>query len=253
MITFKRKLKVSWILYWPIWSKYYKIKVSVIVCSNFRVSVSFGHWLTMWASLLMWLLGCSFLWSRVTLLLCFFEVGWLGAQARSDCWRAVDPFPCLQTDSEGSNGRGPRRGIAFPFPFPPQCSFLNGVCPPDLPGMKCHISDWSLSLNRFLCLLWFPRPCLASLGRLGFEVSKEVRDTGCVWGCWRAYGEQSLLLSANCSRWWISAHAGRTMPDASDRVYPLLSLYYPRWPNHLSSRWSFCLNRSEKTVQRNLF
>lgn len=210
----------------------------------------------MWASLLMWLLGCSFLWSRVTLLLCFFGVGWLGARARSDCWRAVDPFPCLQTDSEGSNGGGRlgRKGIAFPFPFPPQCSSLNGVCPPDLPGMKCHISDWSLSLNRFLCLLWFPRPCLASLGRLGFEVSKEVRDTGCVWGCWRAYGEQSPLLSANCSRWRIGAHAGRTMPDAPDRVYTLLSLYYPRWPNHLSSRWSFCLNRSGKVknVQGNL-
>lgn len=71
----------------------------------------------------------------------FFEVRWLGARARSNCWRAVDPFPCLQTDSEGSNRGGQRRGIAFPFPFPPQCSSLNGVCPPDLPGMKCHISD----------------------------------------------------------------------------------------------------------------
>lgn len=40
---------------------------------------------------------------------------------------------------------------------------LNGVCLPDLPRMKCHISDWSLSLNRFLCLPWFPRPSLTSL------------------------------------------------------------------------------------------
>lgn len=43
--------------------------------------------------------------------------------------------------------------------YPP----LNGVCLPDLPRMKCHILDWSLSLNRFLCLPWFPRPSLTSL------------------------------------------------------------------------------------------
>ena len=37
------------------------------------------------------------------------------------------------------------------------------MCLPDLPRMKCHILDWSLSLNRFLCLPWFPRPSLTSL------------------------------------------------------------------------------------------
>lgn len=51
------------------------------------------------------------------------------------------------------------------FPPPSSCNIpsLNGVCLPDLPRMKCHISDWSLSLNRFLCLPWFPRPSLTSL------------------------------------------------------------------------------------------
>lgn len=58
------------------------------------------------------------------------------------------------------------RPCIFPFFFPSTLWWLypslNEACLPDLPRMKCHISDWSLSLNRFLCLPWFPRPSLTS-------------------------------------------------------------------------------------------
>lgn len=57
---------------------------------------------------------------------------------------------------------------------------LNGVCLPDLPGMKCHISVWSLSLNHFLCLPWFPKPFWLPLPPWTwlFDVSPTVRDAG---------------------------------------------------------------------------
>jgi len=61
---------------------------------------------------------------------------------------------------------------------------LNGVCLPDLPRMKCHILDWSLSLNRFLCLPWFPRPSPTSLlghGPLMCQPRLGTLGVGYVW------------------------------------------------------------------------
>lgn len=64
---------------------------------------------------------------------------------------------------------------------------LNGVCLPDLPRMKCHISDWSLSLNRFLCLPWFPRPSLTSLlGCSSLMCQPRLGDAG--EGGWEVVG-----------------------------------------------------------------
>lgn len=109
---------------------------------------------------------------------------------------------------------------------------LNGVCLPDLPRMKCHILDWSLSLNRFLCLPWFLRPSLTwllGLWPLMCQPQLGTLGVGYLW-CVHASGGLVLLWANKSPRGYQDSVVKETTRDGCCcAALVLLQLNAKRW------------------------